>query len=81
MVTALEQQVNNNNPAAAEKWRAVLESTHGPIEHAKVLCVNQHWFLLPVAGLVSPRPHEGKAGSLGESADRVGAVDREPRRT
>jgi hypothetical protein len=28
-------------PAEIE-WRAVLESTHGPIEHAKVLCVNQH---------------------------------------
>lgn len=82
VTSAMDLTVCPECAAPAEiEWRAVLESTHGPIEHAKVLCVNQHWFLLPVAGLVSPRPHEGKAGSLGESADRVGAVDREPRRT
>ena len=67
-------------PAEIE-WRAVLESTDGPIEHAKVLCVNQHWFLLPVASLVSPRLHEDQAGSVGESADRPSAVDGEPRLT
>jgi hypothetical protein len=26
----------------------VLESTDGPVEHAKVLCAQRHWFLLPV---------------------------------
>jgi hypothetical protein len=31
--------------------RAVLESTDGPIEHAKVACVNRHWYFLPVADL------------------------------
>ena len=66
-------------PAEIE-WRAVLESTDGPIEHAKVLCVNQHWFLLPVACLVNPRPHVGQTGSLDESADRASAVDGGPRR-
>ena len=30
-------------------WRAVLESTDGPIEHRKVRCGQGHWFLLPVA--------------------------------
>jgi hypothetical protein len=33
------------------EWRGVLESTDGPIEHAKVHCHKQHWFLLPVARL------------------------------
>jgi uncharacterized protein YbaR (Trm112 family) len=37
-------------PAEVE-WRAVLESTDGPVEHAKVLCVRRHWFLLPTADL------------------------------
>ena len=42
-------------PACGElaevQWRAVLESTDGPVEHAKVLCVSRHWFLLPLATL------------------------------
>lgn len=38
------------------QWRDVLESTDGPIEHAKILCVNRHWFLLPVADLTCPPP-------------------------
>jgi hypothetical protein len=32
-------------------WRDVLESTDGPVEHAKVRCVRRHWFLLPVEHL------------------------------
>ncbi|MFN8196169.1 MAG: hypothetical protein U0R80_18040 [Nocardioidaceae bacterium] len=32
-------------------WREVLESTDGPVEHAKVRCADRHWFLLPVASL------------------------------
>jgi len=40
---------------AEVQWRAVLDSTDGPIEHAKVLCVRRHWFLLPVAALARPR--------------------------
>jgi hypothetical protein len=31
--------------------RSVLESTDGPIEHARVLCVRHHWFLMPTASL------------------------------
>jgi hypothetical protein len=31
--------------------RAVLESTDGPVEHAKVFCLSGHWFFLPVADL------------------------------
>ena len=40
---------------AEVEWRAVLESTDGPIEHAKVRCVQKHWFLLPVAALTAAR--------------------------
>ncbi len=31
--------------------RHVLESTDGPIEHAKIRCVTGHWFFLSVAAL------------------------------
>jgi len=34
--------------------RDVFESTDGPIEHAKVVCVARHWFVLPVANLETP---------------------------
>lgn len=33
------------------QWRDVLESTDGPVEHARILCVRRHWFLLPTAAL------------------------------
>ena len=39
---------------AEVRWRAVMESTDGPVEHAKVVCVRRHWFLLPVSHLVRP---------------------------
>jgi hypothetical protein len=39
---------------AEVEWRAVLESTDGPVEHAKIRCVRRHWFLLPVASLARP---------------------------
>ena len=41
--------------AAEIQWRDVLEGTDGPVEHAKLVCVDRHWFLLPVASLASPR--------------------------
>ncbi|MEZ5095694.1 MAG: hypothetical protein R2731_05995 [Nocardioides sp.] len=37
-------------------WRVVLDSTDGPIEHAKVQCVQRHGFLLPVESLVRSAP-------------------------
>jgi hypothetical protein len=40
------------------QWRAVMESTDVPVEHAKVLCVRRHWFLLPTAALASPTARE-----------------------
>ena len=36
---------------ALVEWRAVLESTDGPIEHVKVRCGRAHAFLLTVAAL------------------------------
>jgi hypothetical protein len=41
--------------AAEMVARDVLESTDGPIEHAKVVCVAGHWFVLPVAALTAGR--------------------------
>jgi len=35
--------------------RSTLESTDGPIEHARVRCLNRHQFLLPVGMLTSPQ--------------------------
>jgi hypothetical protein len=31
--------------------RFVLESTDGPVEHVRLQCVGQHWFLLSTASL------------------------------
>jgi hypothetical protein len=38
--------------------RHVIDSTDGPVEHAKVMCIRRHWFLLPVATLVTRRHSE-----------------------
>jgi hypothetical protein len=35
------------------QWRAVLDSTDGPVEHVRILCVQRHWFLLPVATIAA----------------------------
>jgi putative two-component system protein, hydrogenase maturation factor HypX/HoxX len=32
-----------------DRW--VLESTDGPVEHAKLTCPNGHWFFMPLSGL------------------------------
>ena len=36
---------------AEGQWRGVAESTDGPIELAKIVCLRRHWYLLPVASL------------------------------
>lgn len=41
---------------AEVQWRAVLDSTDGPVEHAKIVCLQSHWFLLPIATLERGRP-------------------------
>ncbi|MGY2703018.1 MULTISPECIES: hypothetical protein [unclassified Nocardioides] len=48
--------------AAEVEWRTVLESTDGPVEHARIRCVRRHWFLLPLERLaIAPayRPPRG----------------------
>jgi hypothetical protein len=35
--------------------RDVLESTDGPIEHVRVVCVRRHWFLLSTESLARGR--------------------------
>lgn len=32
-------------PAEIE-WSDTADSTHGPLEHAKIVCANRHWFLM-----------------------------------
>jgi hypothetical protein len=44
--------------------RAVLESTEGPVEHARVVCLARHWFLLPTASLTSVSAPTGVPASL-----------------
>ena len=41
---------------AEVQWRDVMESTDGPVEHAKISCARRHWFLLPVSLLERPQP-------------------------
>jgi hypothetical protein len=41
---------------AEVQWREVMESTDGPVEHAKIECARRHWFLLPVEHLERPTP-------------------------
>lgn len=48
---------------AEVQWRAVLESTTGPVEHAKVSCVNRHWFVLPTAMLEAAPPAAVRRGT------------------
>jgi hypothetical protein len=57
---------------AEVQWRDVLESTDGPVEHAKVVCAQRHWFLLPVAALerAAPAPAEPRRASSGGRRDR-----------
>jgi hypothetical protein len=51
--------------AAWVEQRDVLESTDGPVEHARVRCERRHWFLLPVAMLDSRRPARDPARTTG----------------
>ncbi len=70
---------------AEVQWRAVMESTDGPVEHAKVMCVRRHWFLLPVSHLVrhQPRhlhprlaPRASRAPPAGSSVEQDRSADR-----
>jgi hypothetical protein len=60
---------------AEVQWRTVMESTDGPVEHSKVLCMNRHWFLLPTASLAPP----SRAASVAPTrAAPAPATPREP---
>jgi hypothetical protein len=54
---------------AEVEWRAVLESTDGPVEHARIRCVQRHWFLLPVASLAG-RPRRRDVGHVAAVSPR-----------
>lgn len=57
----------------AEVWdRAVLASTDGPVEHARVRCVDRHVFLLPVAMLVDPPTPARRGGADVGARTRTG---------
>lgn len=43
-------------PAFVE-WRTHIESTNGAVEHLKILCLDRHWFFLPVSSVVRPEAH------------------------
>ena len=45
------------------EWRAVVESSDGPVELAKVRCVQGHWFLLPLSCLAAATREREAAGS------------------
>lgn len=60
-------------PARVE-WRAVLESTDGPIEHAKVSCDQRHWFLLPVADLPLARAADAQSPGITSAPTRKSAA-------
>lgn len=38
---------------AEVQWRSTVESTEGPVEVVKTMCLHRHWFLLP-SGDLSP---------------------------
>ncbi len=54
---------------AEVEWRVVMESTEGPVEHARIRCLQRHWFFLPVAGLIGNIRDESGLGR-GESIRR-----------
>jgi hypothetical protein len=33
------------------EWSDTVDSTEGPVEHAKIVCARRHWFLMPTERL------------------------------
>lgn len=54
-------------------WRDVLESTGGPVEHARVTCIDGHWFFLPTSGLERAGSAHSPSG-LGVLPERIAGV-------
>ncbi len=62
-------------------WRTVLESTHGPIEHCKVMCLQRHWFLLPVSSLRDDdREAAGSSHAMPQATPWLRPARQSPRR-
>lgn len=57
-------------------WRADLEGTSGPVEHAKVLCLNRHAFFLPAETLWTPEPPKRPEVEAAAAHRRQGDHDR-----
>jgi hypothetical protein len=51
--------------------RDVLESSDGPIEHLRVVCVRRHWFLLSTESLA-----RGRRAPVGRPAPVIGSAHR-----
>jgi hypothetical protein len=56
-------------PARIEQ-RHVLESTDGPVEHAKIRCLDGHWFFLTVAALEVTAPRATPRAAVPGSPSR-----------
>jgi hypothetical protein len=55
--------------------RFALESTDGPMEHVRVVCVRRHWFLLATASLDRARqPARRSAAAATSSSVAVSAT-------
>jgi hypothetical protein len=62
---------------AEVQWRDALESTDGPVEHAKIMCVRRHWFLLPVSTLDT---HRGDLPATTTSTSTSTSIESTPAR-
>ncbi len=49
--------------------RFVLNGVPEPVEHVKVVCVNRHWFTLPVDLLAAPEPSGSGPAEAGAGRD------------
>jgi hypothetical protein len=61
---------------AEVQWRAVLESSDGPVEHEKIMCVGRHWFLLPVARFAGGARAQAEGGM--RESSRIGSPEGDP---
>ncbi len=50
--------------------RFVLESTDGPVDHVRTVCVRRHWFVLPAASMPRLPPAGGAGADAGRRASR-----------
>lgn len=48
--------------------RFALSSTDGALDHAKVVCLHHHWFMLPVESLVTDADTAEQPRSAGRTA-------------